>query len=393
MPRFLPLLEDDAMVEAHVPYRQWLRAAKGRRRELEWLIEGFASLPISDKVKSNLYESLKLHITWRYGFRASRTGMRLPERKPFFHRSPLIARRDISLTRELSSPPIPIEKLSRAQAETILDLARETSAVRYRELHGFTYGDPRRVLKADLGRGTQVFVTGVPPENRLPLRAYHAALIFKNGVPVAYFEGLSICERMESGFNLYYTFRDGETAWLYARILRLMRQLLGVTVFSIDPYQVGHENEEGIESGAFWFYRKLGFRPVKPELLKLTRAEEAKVRNNPRHRTSAATLRKLAAGHMLFCLFEDESLNQLSLDFVKRALRITGRGWRESELASLQNLSLVLAMIPDLEKWNADQKLLVTRIIRAKGGGTEVLYLELMQKHAAFRDVLMQLGC
>jgi len=423
MPRFLPLLEDDAMVEAHVPYRQWLRAAKGRRRELDWLIERFASLPISDKVKSNLYDSLKLHITWRYGFRASRTGMRLPVRKPFFHRSPLIARRDISLTRELSSPPIPIEKLSRAQAETMLDLARETSAVRYRELHGFTYGDPRHVLKADLGRGTQVFVTGVPPENQLPLRAYHAALIFKNGVPVAYFEGLSICERLESGFNLYYTFRDGETAWLYARILRLMRQLLGVTVFSIDPYQVGHENEEGIESGAFWFYRKLGFRPVKPELLKLTRAEEAKVKNNPRHRTSAATLRKLAAGHMLFCLFEDESRNrwdnfevrniglavqrrmardfdgnadairQLSLDFVKRALRITGRGWRESELASLQNLSLVLAMIPDLEKWNADQKLLVTRIIRAKGGGNEALYLKLMQKHAAFRDVLMQLGC
>src|SRR5213075_1236372 len=189
--------------------------------------------------------------------------------------------------RELTSPAIPIERLSRAQGERILDLARETSAVRYRELHGFTFGDASRILKADLGRGTQVFVTGVPPEKRLPLRAYHAALIFKNGVPVAYFEGLSLCERMESGFNLYYTFRDGETAWLYARILRLMRQLLGVTVISIDPYQVGHENEEGIESGAFWFYRKLGFRPVKPGLLKLTRAEEAKVLKNPSHRTSA----------------------------------------------------------------------------------------------------------
>src|SRR5438270_805608 len=215
--------------------------------------------------------------------------MRLSARRIFFHKSPLIARRDILLSRELTSPAISIEKLSRAQAERILDLARETSAVRYRELHGFTNGDANRILKADLGRGTQVFITGVPPEKRLPLRAYHAALIFKNGVPVAYFEGLSICERMESGFNLYYTFRDGETAWVYARILRLMRQLLGVTVFSIDPYQVGHENEEGIESGAFWFYRKLGFRPIKPELLKLTRAEEAKVRNNPRHRTSASS--------------------------------------------------------------------------------------------------------
>src|SRR6185369_7111397 len=116
----------------------------------------------------------------------------------------------------------------------------------------------------------------------------------------AYFEGLSIFERMESGFNLYYTFRDGETAWLYARILHLMRQLLGVTVFSIDPYQVGHENEEGIESGAFWFYRKLGFRPVKPELMRLTEREETRAGKNPAYRTSAATLRTLAAGHMFF---------------------------------------------------------------------------------------------
>src|SRR5205807_5140863 len=226
--------------------------------------------------------------------------MKLPARKPFFHDRPLIARREVSLANELKSPPIPVAKLSPALGEKILEMARETSAVRYRELHGFTYGDSRRVLKADLGRGNEAFVFGVPPRNRLPLRAYHAAMIFKNGVPVGYFEGLSIFERMESGFNLYYTFREGETAWLYARILRLMKQLFGVAVFSIDPYQVGHENEEGIESGAFWFYRKLGFRPVRPELMKLTRAEEAKVKKNPSQRTTAAMLRELAAGRMLF---------------------------------------------------------------------------------------------
>ena len=275
MARFLPLLEEDAMVEAHVPYRDWLRAARGRANELVWLIEAFESSKLTGKARAELYDSLKLHVRWQFGSRGSRTSMKLPVRRIFFHDSPLISRRDVSLAAELASAPIPVEKLSPALGERILDMARETSAVRYRELHGFTFGDSRRVLKADIGRGTEVFVVGVPPENRLPLRAYHAALIFKNGVPVGYFEGLSICERMESGFNLYYTFRDGETAWLYARILRLMHQLLGVSVFSIDPYQVGHENEEGIESGAFWFYRKLGFRPVRPELMKLTLAEEA----------------------------------------------------------------------------------------------------------------------
>src|SRR5689334_1816726 len=119
MPRFLPLLEEDAMVEAHVPYRDWLRAARGRERELGWLIRQFESLPFSEELKANLYDSLKLHITWSYGFRSSRTGMRLTGRKLFAHNSPLIARRDISLTRELSSPPIPVEQLSSSQGEKI----------------------------------------------------------------------------------------------------------------------------------------------------------------------------------------------------------------------------------------------------------------------------------
>lgn len=422
MPRFMPLLEDDAMVEAHVPFRDWVRAAKGPERELTWLISRFESLPLPEKMKANLYDSLKLHVTWRYGFRSSRTALRIASPKLFIHNSPLIARRDVSLKQELSSTPIPIERISPQQGRKIIDVARETSAVRYRELHGFTFGDARRVIKADIGRGTVVYVMGVPPENRLPLRAYHAAMMFKNGVPVGYFEGLSICERMESGFNLYYTFRDGETAWLYARILRLMRQLLGVSVFSIDPYQVGHENEEGIESGAFWFYRKLGFRPVKRELLNLTEREEAKVAKNSGYRTSAATLRKLAAGHMLFELSpqksarprddfavrhmglavqermagryegDAEAIRKESEQIVARALRINTSGWNDAERAAFQNLSLVLALDATFRGWTSEQKELATRIIRAKGGPSEASYLKLMQKHAAFRDVLMRFG-
>ena len=421
MPRFLPLLEDDAMVEAHVPFREWLDAARGRAKEVAWLIQQFESLPMADKRRAELYDALKLHVTWRFSNSSSRTLMRRPARKVFFHDRPLIQRREISLIRELTSPQIPIKKLSLVEGQRILDLARETSAVRYRELHGFTYGDPRRVLKADLGRGTEVFVTGVPPENRLPLRAYHAALIFKNGVPVAYFEGLSICERMESGFNLYYTFRDGETAWLYARILRLMRQLVGVTVFSIDPYQVGHENEEGIESGAFWFYRKLGFRPVKPELMKLTLAEEQKMVRISGYRTPARTLRKLASGHMLFEVpgggqsnwdrfqvrniglavqrrmardFAGDSkmIRAASLQLVTRALELNDKSWNEQQRIAAENLSLVLAMIPDLSRWNSSEKGLAARIVLAKAGADEAHYLKLMQKHAALRDVLLRIG-
>jgi hypothetical protein len=425
VPRFLPLLEEDAMVEAHVPYRAWLQAARGRTNELVWLIERFNSLRISDKEKAELYDSLKIHVTWKFGSRPSRTHMKRSVRKSFFHNTPLISRREISLTNELSSSPTHVQRISRSEGEKILDMARETSAVRYRELHGFTYGDPSRVLRADLGRGTEVFVMGVPPEHRLPLRAYHAALVFKNGVPVAYFEGLSIFERMESGFNLYYTFREGETAWLYSRILHLMRQLLGVTVFSIDPYQVGHENEEGIESGAFWFYRKLGFRPVQPELLSLTRSEERQLASDSRRRTSARTLRKLAAGHMLFEMpvthprgkagewdrfevrnvglavqrrmareFESnpERMQAQSLEMVKRTLKLRTGRWSEAELNSLKNLALVLAMIPGIDDWSSSDKNLAADIIRAKGSRDEAHYLRFMQKHSALRSAFIKFG-
>ena len=467
MPRFLPLLEEEAIVEAHVPYRDWLRAAKGRKNEVAWLIGQFESLRVPENLKAELYDSLKLHVTWRFGFRSSRTGMKLAQPKIFFHDQPLIQRRDISLSVELSSLPIPIEEVSRALGAKILDLARETSAVRYRELHGFTYGDSRRVLKANLGRGTEAFVIGVPPEHRLPLRGYHAALIFKNGVPAAYFEGLSLFERMESGFNLYYTFRDGETAWLYARILRLMRQLVGVTVFSIEPYQIGHENEEGIESGAFWFYRKLGFRPVRPELMELTLSEEQKIATKRDYRTSARTLRRLAAGHMLFELdvsgsyasdlplpmgegrgdgakrrdqkergggspgsliphpsplpegqgasawdhfavrnlglavqrrmaqdFNGEGgrIRDASVKFVKRALDLRTDRRREAELNALENLALVLAMVPGIERWSADEKQLAAQIISAKARSDEARYLRLMQRHTKLRAGIIALG-
>jgi hypothetical protein len=424
MPRFLPLLEEEAMVEAHVPYGEYLRAAKGRANEVVWLIERFQALDLPPKEKAEAYDALKIHVRWQFGVRSSRTAMKLTTRKAFFHDRPLIARREVSLVDELKTPLISVEKLSPTLGEKILEMARETSAVRYRELHGFTFGDSRRVLKADLGRGVEAFVLGVPPQNRLPLRAYHAALIFKNGVPVGYFEGLSIFERMESGFNLYYTFREGETAWLYARVLRLLRQLLGVTVFSIDPYQVGHENEEGIESGAFWFYRKLGFRPVRADLVKLMLAEERRIAADPSRRTSARTLRKLAAGHMLFELPEAnvtagkgewdrfqirnlglamqkrmagefrgdaQKMRAHSVDFVARALGLRIRDWSEDERLALKNFALLLAMMP-IQNWDSADKQTVARIIRAKGSGHEALYLKLMQKHSRLRAAMIRLS-
>ena len=192
--------------------------------------------------------------------------MRLPvkPRDVFYHREPLIQRREVSLRIELKQPSTALERLSQKQGEAILDLTRAASTVRYRELYGFTHGDPARVFKANLGRGVDVFIMGVPPDKRLPLRAYHAAMIFKNGVPVGYFEGSRFLSGWKAGSISTTPFATAKPPGSTRALLNIFRHLLGVTAFSLDPYQIGYENEEGIESGAFWFYRKLGFRPTDP---------------------------------------------------------------------------------------------------------------------------------
>lgn len=380
-PRFMPLLEEDAFVEANVPYGKWLSAARGSKSEISWLIERFDQLTLTDREKAELYNSQKIYVRWTPGFASTRTGMRARTKSTFYHDGPFIQRRDINLKHELPAPPPALQRLSSTEGEKALDLAREASTIRYRELYGFTHGDPAHVYEADLGRGVRLFLMGLPAEKRLPLRSYHAAMFFKNGVPIGYFEALALFERMESGLNLYYTFRDGETAWLYARTLNLMHHFLGVTSFAIDPYQIGYQNEEGIKSGAFWFYRKLGFRPTEPEALQLVQKEEQKIATRDEYRTSASTLRKLAESPMIFELDEKRFGDWDTFQVRKIGFKVQGR-----KIDSLESL------ISDLSRWSTEEKQLLGKIIKAKNEPEEIKYLELMCRHERFRAEIIKLG-
>jgi hypothetical protein len=327
----------------------------------------------------------------------------------------LLQRRDVSLAAALRSEPLPIRRVPEREARRVLDLILDSSAMRYRELYGFSHPQADRVFHADAGRGVDIYFCGVPPAWRLPVRAYHGGMFFKNGVPAGYVEVLSIFERAEVGFNLYYTFREGESAWLYAQLLRLFHQTLGVNTFSVDPYQIGHENEEAIESGAFWFYRKLGFRPADPEIARRTAAEEDRLRRTPGARSSARTLRKLAAGYILFegpgaspGVWDRFHVRNLGLavtratarrhagDPARMAAWATDRVGKALGAASgaipESPLTLVASLIPDLSRWPAADKRALLGILRAKFGQDESRYLRLMQRHARFRAACLSLG-
>ena len=336
--KLIPLAAEDAAVEPHVDWQRWFERGKG---SVGWLL---------DRVDRDVYDLLEIPLRWELGdSAASRSRGRIPRREMFFHDGPLIKRSEVSLEAAFAEPPIPVKRTARPQG--ILNAIIDASAVRYRELYGFSHPDPANVYHADFGRGVDFFFFGVPPEWRLPLRAYHCGMFFKNGVPMGYFEGLSLFERMECGFNLYYTFREGETAWLYARILKLFREQLGVTCYSINPYQIGHENEEAIESGAFWFYRKLGFRSTSKDIARMIEREERRIQRDREYRTAAATLRRLAGAALIYG---------------------GGREWDDFKLGDLREMP---KLSPEMR--------------RAKRAPEEIQYLRLMQRDADLRRKLL----
>ncbi|HTW57591.1 MAG TPA: hypothetical protein VMD99_05660 [Terriglobales bacterium] len=452
--RLIPLLEEDADVEANIPWRSWLNAARGRERDLEFLIRSFERLPLPSRARAELYDSLRIPIRWRLeNLKLSRTRNWTRPRRLFIHHEPLIQRSQISLAQELSKPAPRLTKVSRHEGESILRMVREVMLVRYRELYGTTLADPRSVVRADLhsggglinaSRGVVMYFWNLPSDRRLPLRAYVAGFTLKNGVPINYIEAIGLCEWIEVGFNTFYTYRQGETAWIYAQALHCLHAFTGATTISIYPYQIGQNNDEALDSGAFWFYRKLGFRCGRAYLEELARREEKKIAADPQYRTPKKTLKRLAEAHMFYELrqswkgtisshavdaarlspalaadgkpgpwdtfstrnlalrvnrrmareFHGDSakIRQASVKQVTRALQLNPARWTPAQRHSLENWSLILALIPELPQWSSEEKRDLLNIIQTQAAPNEMRYLRLTQQHPRLREALLHLG-
>jgi hypothetical protein len=451
-PRFIPLLAEDADVEATIPWRRWLDAARGRARDLEWLIRQFERLPLADRERAELYDSLRIPLRWHLeNLKFSRTRNWTRPRQIYYHTEPLIVRSQVSLATELSRAAPRLVKVSRREGESVLDMVREVMAVRYRDLYGTTLSDPESVVRATLGRGVVMYFWNLPAARRLPLRAYVAGFTLKNGVPINYIEAIGLCEWIEVGFNTFYTYRQGETAWIYAQALRWLCAFTGATTISVYPYQIGQNNDEALDSGAFWFYRKLGFRSGRKDLEQLARREEQKIGANPQYRTPKKTLKRLAESHLFYELpgsdleragtgkgttssraakaalstaaltaeaisgpwdnfstrnlgllvnrrmarefgGDSQRLRRAAVAKVSRVLKIDASSWNLAERQALEDWSLVLALMPNLSRWSPQEKQDAGKIISAQSGPNEMRYLRLTQRHPRLRRELLRLG-
>jgi hypothetical protein len=409
--------EAEAFTEGGLGWRRWLRLAGAEQRsDLDVLLRLFRAAPMSQEAREWLFESLELPIVWRLrGDAPSRTRLRLRGAPTSWHRTDL-RRGGIDLSREIRRALRPPRQADRALAAAVIEAARASMATRARELHAFASPNAHDVLVADSGDGLRVALVGLSPDERLPLDAYYAYLAFKNEVPVSYGGGWGCLGTLEFALNIFESFRQGESARLIGQILRVYYQVFRMRCVIVDRSQIDESNPEALESGAFYFYAKLGFHPVDPDVRRLAEAERSRIARDPGYRSSTAILKRLGRSNLALTLDGDASIATVSgsrlaalvTDHITRAFdgdrraatadaaaRVASalgvrkwRRWPGPERRAFERLSTVIGLIPDLARWSTDERERLRRVMRAKGGVSEAAYLVRLDAHRRLREGL-----
>jgi len=413
LPFIVAYAENDALDDEQISLRDWVRAAKGDRRasDLQWLLEALDGSPLPPEAIRTLYEGAELLVGWELKDPAnSRTLAEFPTQRIFYHKE-MLSREQVDFLREIRKPLLGLKRMSAAMGNVLIHLFRVALSVRNRELHPLLYANPQDVWLADMGRGLRIALVGVDPEYRLPLESYYSYLVLKNGIPVGYGGCSPLFNRLELAGNIFETFRQGESVYIFSQVYRTFFHLCGAPYLLVPRYQVGYDNDEALQSGAFWFYYKLGFRPEDSAVLALAQEEQEKIQADSTYRSARETLQKLAQSDMCLILNGESNPDRrilrpgtlgllvtqhITRNFngdrraavraarrtVIRALGISGwRRWSPPERMALDRLSPILDLIPDLHDWTPAEKRALVRIIKAKGAPRQLRYVHLLRQH------------
>jgi hypothetical protein len=396
---------------------EWFAACRpaDQQTDLEFLLTLFADGPLDGPVRDQLYESCNVPVRYELGEPGTgRAEIVRPMDRIHYQKRDLDRGRSsvVATVRR----PFPAQKhLGPRAGEELILLGQRALCARNLEIRTLIYANAEDVWLVDGGRGLRIALIGVVPEYRDPLECHYCCLILKNGVPIAYGPGTVSSGCCEIGINFFPEFRGAEVGYIYPQFLRALHQVLGARYFFLTPYGMGEDNPAAIRTGAFWFYRKLGFVPANPEVENLARQEEARMTRNPRHRSSPATLRRLSRTSVSLDLSRGEchpldlgAIGMRETRFIAEAFNGDRRRavtWCISKVSRLlgqsgvarlpfpqrhawEMLAPMLAMIPELDGWSATDKKRTLRVLRAKGSASERNVDRLMLAHAPFQRAL-----
>jgi hypothetical protein len=410
-------LEDEVTEFTGRGFRTWLERAKADSgtSDLAWLLAQWPRRPGPAAAFQRDYDLADVPLVWRLptargslpeavlrGPVTMRTGLRRP------------AADTIAAVRE---PLDRLRHLDPPEARRLLDVWRQALWSRARTIFQVEHPDLRACYVADLGEGLRMAMVGVPPERRSPLEVTYGYLLLANGLPMGYGGFTTLFAQVNTGVNVFPEFRGSEAAFAWQQALRVMRAVTGCARVVINPYQFGAGNSEALQSGAYWFHYRLGFRSADDAIRRLADREARRLARSRGARIPLATLRKLASCDLRLDLEADAAdryVEESLLETLGRGItgvlarqgttgrqaammRLTQRvaavlgadGWSPAERQGLARLAPIVAQVPDLDAWSADERRALAALCRVRTAADERPFIQRLRDHGRFRRALI----
>jgi hypothetical protein len=418
--QLLPAVEYESRSAGELSLQQRIKKLRGKTdsSDIAWLLNLARAAELPHRTLEFLFNELKLFVSWKPGDPELKQGyLHVPVKKIAYHRksqrSPLCQK---IAGLPLSGPSL----LTAAKQQELVNIARATLVYLFRETDPFTYAAPRSLKFFELENGLSIALYSMKPGHRLSVESYIGYLVLRNGIPVAYGGGWIFGERCQFGINIPEPFRGAGSAMIFSQLIRTYHQYFGVKRFVVKPYQFGHHNKEALQSGAFWFYYKQGFRSEDEFLQQLAETEWKMIRDDKQYRTPVAILKKFTGANLVLSLdgpavpaFDAAKLSLAVTGFINahfhgdrnRALRVciqqtkkdlqapSLKDWNHHENNNWNEWSLLAQACLSVKDWNKQEKKQLVQLIKSRDNTDERDFIQRLQKHRRlWKDLVSKFG-
>ena len=419
----MPRAESPALEELPLTARQWVRHLKrDDEGDGTFLVRRFAEANMDERWREEVFDSLDVPFVLAPARGTPSRTTSFIAGLPLCWQTHARSTARPHLKREVERPPKRMRHVNHKHGAELVNAARVAMLTRERDLEQIAYASADDAWILEDEDGLCFVALGKVPERRFVLESTYVYIVVKNGVPVGYLQGSGLGGWAEINYNIFPPWRGRDAAALYARSLAVIHAFQHVSTFIVDPYQLGADNEEAIESGAWWFYYKLGFRPRGRETRVLALREQDRVTKRASYRSSPSTLRELALSPMVLQLYDQPRFPYGGVGLVglhaSHRLSERGGGLRSEGLASTSEeaaallggkrdareglrgherdafteWSAIVVSLPGVSHWSPAQRRGLLDVIKARGGRTERAYVKALQNAPWVVDALAALA-
>jgi len=338
--------ESEIFQDCNAEWKGWLKKLRKSGEDiLDQLIDIFDSSAIRPEVKDEIWNAIGINVEIDLEgcccLPASLT-------KIFYHRS--------LIRKETKIEPIPkpvAVKLTGAEAEQIIDCCKMILVRHLREIDPISFTSAKLISFYHLQRGISIALIAMVPERRHPIDSYMAYVVFKNGLPVSYGASWVFFNSSRIALNVFPDYRGGEAKYIFSQILQLHTHVYNLKRFTVDPYQIGKDNSDGIHSGSFWIYYHAGFRPLEKKQQEIAETEASKIKDNKKHRSSSAALKILAESRLEW-LFQKNATWIDATDMSRAYAGIITKKYNGNRPLAERDAAKKLAAILQIKNWQDD---------------------------------------